>query len=397
MKDEILGRKIVVWGAGKLCESYLERRHDIIPTFVLDNNIEKDGKYLQGLKIVNPQRITDWNQFFIIIITKYEEEIKVQLEKKGLYYGIDFISIRDFYMNFVNIELLQESYIEYCFRNNMVLSELECEVRTQEEYNKLKEKYSVCENYESLLNGIYKKNFGERGVYKGYCGCCQRNQYFETMAVPEEELYFWRELFKCPICNCNSRMRYIVERVRHKYSNKKMYIYEKITSTYRELKAIVPNIIGSEYLSEELKSGEVQNGILHEDAMALSFKDNSFDIIISNDVFEHVADYKKAFTEALRCLKKDGVLLFSIPIFKERYKNITRTKIDAKGNIEYVMEPKYHGNPLSKKGSLVFTEFGWEILDVLKECGYRDAYAIAYFSVEKGYFGDIPVVFEAIK
>lgn len=49
-------KEIVVWGAGKLCESYLEKRYDITLTFILDNNIKKYGKYLQGFKIVNLQK-----------------------------------------------------------------------------------------------------------------------------------------------------------------------------------------------------------------------------------------------------------------------------------------------------------------------------------------------------
>lgn len=43
-------------------------------------------------------------------------------------------------------------------------------------------------------------------------------------------------------------------------------------------------------------------------------------------------------------------------------------------------------------------------MDNLKACGFKEAYAIAYFSALKGYFGggwrlgdDIPIIFEAIK
>lgn len=50
----------------------------------------------------------------------------------------------------------------------------------------------------------YIREISERGVYKGYCGWGQTNQYFETIVASKEKLYFWRELFRCPICNCNS-------------------------------------------------------------------------------------------------------------------------------------------------------------------------------------------------
>ena len=68
------------------------------------------------------------------------------------------------------------------------------------------------------------------------------------------------------------------------------------------------------------------------------------------------------------------------------------------------MEPQYNQNPLTEKGSLDYTDFGWALLDNLKACGFKEAYAIAYFSALKGYIGggwrlgdDIPIIFEAIK
>lgn len=44
-----------------------------------------------------------------------------------------------------------------------------------------------------------------------------------------------------------------------------------------------------------------------EDAMKLSFKNNSFDVIICSQIYEHVPDSTKLFSEIYRVLKKDGV------------------------------------------------------------------------------------------
>jgi hypothetical protein len=54
----------------------------------------------------------------------------------------------------------------------------------------------------------------------------------------------------------------------------------------------------------------------------------------------------------------------------------------------HVLPEKYHGNPMSKKGSLVFYDFGWDILDLLKEAGFDDAYIVSYYIVYHGYLGD---------
>ena len=101
-------------------------------------------------------------------------------------------------------------------------------------------------------------------------------------------------------------MRYIVDRVKQIDKKADTYIYEQTTRTYRALKGMLPDLIGSEFLSPEMESGSEKDGILHEDAMNLSFTDNAFDLVISCDVFEHVSDYRKAFLEAYRILKPGG-------------------------------------------------------------------------------------------
>lgn len=44
-----------------------------------------------------------------------------------------------------------------------------------------------------------------------------------------------------------------------------------------------------------------------DDAMGLSFKDNSFDVVICTHIYEHVPDSRKLFKEIYRVLKPNGV------------------------------------------------------------------------------------------
>ena len=113
-------------------------------------------------------------------------------------------------------------------------------------------------------------------------------------------------------------------------------------------------------------------------------------------MYEHVPDYRKAFYEAYRCLKKNGKLMFSIPIFKDRYRSTIRTIFNDE-KIEYLLPPVYHGNPISGDGSLVYTDFGWDVLETLKEVGFSEVYAVVYFSVKRGYMGELPIIIEAVK
>lgn len=135
---------------------------------------------------------------------------------------------------------------------------------------------------------------------------------------------------------------------------------------------------------------------MHQDIMNMSFASNSLECIISCDVLEHVSNYRKALSESYRCLKTGGRLIFSIPIDIKKLHSEVRATIEN-GELDYILPPVYHGNPISNEGSLVFTDFGWDIIEELKKIGYKDAYAVVYFSVEKGYLGNCPIIFEAVK
>ena len=51
---------------------------------------------------------------------------------------------------------------------------------------------------------------------------------------------------------------------------------------------------------EAYASGTSVNGIRHEDLEALSFDDNSIDVVLTSDVLEHVADAYRAHGEIFR-------------------------------------------------------------------------------------------------
>lgn len=171
-----------------------------------------------------------------------------------------------------------------------------------------------------------------------------------------------------------------------------VYCYEQVTPFYHTLKNTLKKInsaevIGSEYLGLNIQSGEEINGIRHEDALALSFEDESLDYIVSNDVYEHVPDIRATFSEAYRTLKPQGVLLFTVPFWVNKDVTVKRAVLDGE-EITYSLEPCYHGNPISsEKGSLVFYDFGWDLFNFMREAGFKRANLVLYYSARYGYLG----------
>ena len=110
----------------------------------------------------------------------------------------------------------------------------------------------------------------------------------------------------------------------------------------------------------------------HQDFMNLSFPDASLQLLIHGDVLEHVPDPWRAFREAARVVKPAGTMLFTVPFFDSE-KNVVRARFE-KGVLRHLLPEAYHGNPMQpEKGSLVFTEPGWQMLDDLQRAGFRHA------------------------
>ena len=86
--------------------------------------------------------------------------------------------------------------------------------------------------------------------------------------------------------------------------------------------------------SEYLPSGELGrlvNGTLNQDIQKLTFEDDSFDILTSNQVFEHVPDDRAGYRESYRVLRPGGALIFSVP-----YRFMTRRYAVHCANSEWV-------------------------------------------------------------
>ena len=243
-------------------------------------------------------------------------------------------------------------------------------------------------------------------MVRGYCAVCQLPvdfmvDYLYSVEVNGNKIPNWRERLICPQCNLNNRNRASINFIKdfiQADSQAKIYIAEQTTSLYKYLIKNYPNTIGSEYLGDSIQFGFSNNdGIRNEDFTNLTFEDNHFDYIFSFDVFEHIPDFEKAFSEAKRVLKPGGKLLVTVPFNRNSEKNITRAII-KNGQIEHIYPPEFHGDPINNSnGCLCFYHFGWEILEQIKSSGFEDAYVYTFYSREYGYLGGDQIIVVAEK
>src|SRR5262249_40972797 len=168
----------------------------------------------------------------------------------------------------------------------------------------------------------------------------------------------------------------------------RIYMTEQVTGLYAWLKSRYPDLIGSEYLGAQEERGAVCGGVRNEDLTALTFADQSFDLVLSFDVLEHVPDVDRALRECFRSLRPGGSLVFSAPFRPGSRTNVVRARLGADGTIEHLLPPEYHENPVNReRGALCFRDFGWQVLDQMRAVGFADPRALMYWSRELGYLG----------
>ena len=154
--------------------------------------------------------------------------------------------------------------------------------------------------------------------------------------------------------------------------------------------------VASEYLGPERRPGEVVEGVRHEDLQRLSFAAESFDLVLSSDVLEHVPEPYRAHEEVFRVLRPGGRHVFTVPFDAREMVDDVRARLGGSGEVELLNDPIHHLDPLDKRGALVYTIFGLEMLVRLREIGFAPRFYHLYRPLA-GIVGPNAIVFEAVR
>jgi SAM-dependent methyltransferase len=125
-----------------------------------------------------------------------------------------------------------------------------------------------------------------------------------------------------------------------------------------------PDYTGSHFWPN-VPLGAERDGWRCEDLERLTLPDESLELVVTQDVFEHVLGPERAFAEIGRVLRPGGAHVFTVPWYAP-----TPTRVRARGPLEairHLAPPEYHGDPVDTGGALVATEWGPELLDVIRE------------------------------
>ena len=218
----------------------------------------------------------------------------------------------------------------------------------------------------------------------GYCTVCDSNTTFNSYDPWLRDNYF------CGLCWSVPRERAITNVIEALVPNwREKKIHESSPSPdrqiYRKLSSSQSYTV-SQYFPDAT-FGEVVNGFRNEDLEAQTFKKNTFDIVITLDVMEHVYNPKMVFKEVSRTLRANGIYIFTVPIINLHSKSVTWAKQRKDGGPEFLHKPEHHGNPVDSEGSPVTMHWGYDIVDYIKKNSNMKAVIIAQENAGKGIMG----------
>lgn len=203
---------------------------------------------------------------------------------------------------------------------------------------------------------------------QGHCVICNSHVTFYA------ENEWLRDSYLCNNCRSIPRERALMYCIEKFYPNwKELRIHESSPAergASLKLKNECKHYIGTHYFPSFGLGKMHPTGWRNEDLENLTFPDRYFDLVITQDVMEHLFNPAKAFAEIARTLKKGGAHIFTVPIINKEKPSTLNAKKDENGNVVILGYPDYHGNPVDEQGSLVTMYWGYDICDfILKHSG----------------------------
>jgi hypothetical protein len=196
-----------------------------------------------------------------------------------------------------------------------------------------------------------------------------------------------REGFPCPDCRSSLRYQHQAQTIVTLLGRQRttdLVTLVRTDSRFRELRLYEPGVIGpfrkhwqhlpgyhSSYFWPDVAPGDRREGVRCEDLEHLTFDDESFDLVVTSDIFEHVRRPWDAFASVLRVLAPGGWHVMSIPT-THPLPGMSHARVDTATNEDRLLKPAvYHGSPKDPRGSLVYTDFGADLPARLTEIGYE--------------------------
>jgi SAM-dependent methyltransferase len=197
--------------------------------------------------------------------------------------------------------------------------------------------------------------------HEGHCEICEAATTFKASGPN------FRSTLRCPRCNTPPRERALYHALSTLYPNwRELKIHESSPNKF----GVSAKLATAAGYTESQYDPEIPWGTIHptkgyrsEDLEAQKFADESFDLVITQDVFEHLFHPDRAIKEIARTLRPGGAHICTFPITQKTKPTRLRASL-VNNEIVHHLPPSYHGNPVAKE-ALMTIDWGYDVASYL--------------------------------
>lgn len=128
--------------------------------------------------------------------------------------------------------------------------------------------------------------------------------------------------------------------------------------------------VHSQFHPDRSPGEALPDGSINVNLEQMPFGDGSFDMVLTSDVMEHVANDDAAHREIFRCLAPGGLYVCTVPFDPAIHANRLLTVSAGTRAGRFLLEKHVHGDPHDRNGILAHRIYGRQLLDDLRDIGF---------------------------
>lgn len=177
-----------------------------------------------------------------------------------------------------------------------------------------------------------------------YCPCCR-----QTVGFTEHEAWL-RDEYLCDNCHPILRQRHLTATMDELYPSWGALTIHKSSPSNNLIGQFCTAYSISHYFSDR-DVGNIFGGIRCKNIESF-FRDDPFDIFITQDALERVQSHERTARDPSR-FEERWCSYFIAPEHRGLASSIQCANLDNSGVVRYILDPQYHGNPVGNDKALV--------------------------------------------
>jgi SAM-dependent methyltransferase len=130
----------------------------------------------------------------------------------------------------------------------------------------------------------------------------------------------------------------------------------------------------TQYRPKLTNGARLDDGSINVNLLEIPYGPDCFDVILTSDVMEHVAEDERAHREIYRCLSNDGTYIFTVPFDPCLYATKQLTQSSGAPGEYFILNEQIHGDPHSGSGIIAHRIYGQQFVSDLNSLGYEVEY-----------------------